>query len=91
MPNTQQLNITLPNEMAAMVREKVASGEYANDSEVIVDGLEFLRERDRGLERWLRTDVVAACNELDADPGSALSVSQVRQYLADERKKRAEP
>ncbi|MDR2212088.1 MAG: hypothetical protein LBE21_00470, partial [Pseudomonadales bacterium] len=67
MSNTQQLTITLPSDMAAMVREKVTSGEYANDSEVILDGLEFLRERDRGLERWLRTEGLAAYHELKAD------------------------
>jgi putative addiction module CopG family antidote len=89
MPNTQQLNITLPDEMVAMVREKVASGEYANDNEVILDGLAFLRERDRGLEHWLRTEGVAAYDELKADPSQALSVEQVRQHLADKRKQRA--
>ncbi|MDR2212192.1 MAG: type II toxin-antitoxin system ParD family antitoxin [Pseudomonadales bacterium] len=89
MPNTQQLNITLPNDMAAMVREKVASGEYANDSEVIVDGLAFLRERDRGLEHWLRTEGIAAYDRLHADPSSALTSEQVLQGLAEARRRRA--
>ncbi|WP_374200825.1 type II toxin-antitoxin system ParD family antitoxin [Inquilinus sp. Marseille-Q2685] len=34
MRTTQQFSVTLPNEMADMVRAKVASGEYASESEV---------------------------------------------------------
>ena len=39
MRSTQQFSVTLPNEMADHVRAKVASGEYASESEVIRDGL----------------------------------------------------
>jgi len=35
MRTTQQFNITLPNEMADIVKTKVATGEYATESEVI--------------------------------------------------------
>lgn len=44
---TQQLSITLPNELAAAVRAKVARGEYVTESEVIRDGLRILLSRDR--------------------------------------------
>ena len=60
MRSTRQLSVTLPNEMADLVREKVASGEYASESEVIRDGLRALQARDRAVEHWLRTEVVAA-------------------------------
>jgi putative addiction module CopG family antidote len=43
------MSITLPNEMAEFVREKVARGDYASDSEVLRDALRALRERDRGV------------------------------------------
>ncbi len=39
MRTTQQMSITLSNELARAVKEKVASGEYATESEVIRDGL----------------------------------------------------
>ena len=35
---TQQLSITLPNEMASLVKAKVAGGAYAAESEVIREG-----------------------------------------------------
>lgn len=81
------MSITLPNKMAQLVREKVASGEYASESEVIRDGLRSLVARDRALEDWLRGDVVRAYNGLRANPESGVSLKQVRARLAAERGK----
>ena len=64
MRSTQQFSITLPNEMADAVRAKVASGEYATESEVIRDGLRALLARDQAIERWLRDEVTAAYDAL---------------------------
>ena len=50
MRSTQQLTITLPNEMADLIRAKVAAGEYATESQVIRDGLRTLLARDRAVE-----------------------------------------
>lgn len=58
MRSTQQMSITLPNDMAEMVRAKVAAGEYASESEVIRDGLRTLAARDKAIETWLREQVV---------------------------------
>jgi len=60
MRTTQQFSITLPNEMADVVKAKVAAGEYATESEVIRDGLRTLLARDRAMETWLREQVVPA-------------------------------
>ncbi|EEV6434389.1 type II toxin-antitoxin system ParD family antitoxin, partial [Escherichia coli] len=53
MRTTQQFSITLTNEMADMVRARVASGAYASESEVIREGLRALNERDKAMEAWL--------------------------------------
>lgn len=82
MRSTQQFSITLPNEMAKLVREKVAAGEYATESEVIRDGLRSLFARDRALEQWLRTEVAAAYDEAKADPSSLVTSEDVRARLA---------
>jgi antitoxin ParD1/3/4 len=50
MRSTQQMSITLPLEMAALVKAKVAAGEYASESEVIRDGLRELLARDRAMD-----------------------------------------
>ena len=82
MRSTQQLSITLPHEMADAVRAKVASGEYATESEVIRDGLRVLLARDQAIERWLRDEVGAAYDALKAAPSRAVSAAQVRARLA---------
>lgn len=89
MRSTQQFSITLPNEMADAVRAKVASGEYATESEVIREGLRALLARDRAIEDWLRNDVAAAYDALKADPSRALGVGEVKARLRAAREKAA--
>lgn len=81
MRSTQQLSITLPIEMAAAVKSRVAAGEYATESEVIRDGLRALLARDRAVESWLHAQVLPAYDALKADPSRGLSIEQVRSQL----------
>jgi putative addiction module CopG family antidote len=85
--STKQFSITLPNEMADAVRAKVASGEYATESEVIRDGLRVLLARDQAVDAWLRTEVAAAYDALKAAPGRAISAAKVRERLAAARRR----
>ena len=70
MRTTQQLSITLPNEMAEMVRARVRVGDYASESEVIRDGLRALVARDRAVERWLHAQVGLDYDALRSDPSA---------------------
>jgi putative addiction module CopG family antidote len=65
---TQSLSITLPHEMAQMVKDKVASGAYATESEVIREGLRALQTQDAAVEDWLRTEGVARYDAWRRDP-----------------------
>jgi putative addiction module CopG family antidote len=87
MRTTRQLSVTLPVEMADMIRTKVSSGEYASESEVIRDGLRALAARDKAVERWLRRDVAPAFDAMKANPRRGLSVKTVRANLAAAVKK----
>lgn len=87
MRSTQQFSITLPNEMAEVVRTKVATGEYASESEVIRDGLRALIAQDRAVESWLREQVAPAYDALKANPSSGITADRVRTRLAAEHKK----
>lgn len=87
MRTTQQFSITLPNEMAEIVKTKVAAGEYATESEVIRDGMRALMARDRAVDNWLRQEVGPAYDALKADPARAVSVDKVRAALTTEHKK----
>lgn len=87
MRTTQQFSITLPNEMAAQVRARVASGEYASESEVIRDGLRALQARDRAVEQWLRNEVVPAYGAYKQDPSRGIPLEDVRAGLAERHRK----
>ena len=76
MRPTQPLTITLPMEMAQMVKDKVASGQYATESEVIRDGLRSLAARDAAIEKWLVEEVVPTLDALDADPSRAIPADE---------------
>jgi len=84
MRTTQQFSITLPKEMAEVVKAKVATGEYATESEVIRDGLRVLMARDRVVESWLRDQVAPAYDALKANPLRGRTAQQVRARLAAE-------
>ena len=84
MRTTQQMSITLPNDMADVVKAKVRTGEYASESEVIRDGLRALLARDRAVESWLRDQVGPAYDALKADPSRAVTMDEVRARLAGE-------
>ncbi|ACS84121.1 type II toxin-antitoxin system ParD family antitoxin [Dickeya dianthicola] len=81
MRTTQQMSITLPNEMAAQVKARVASGEYASESEVIREGLRALMARDNAVDNWLREQVVPAWESLQRGESTALSGEEVRSKL----------
>ena len=87
MRSTQQMSITLPNEMAAVVKAKVRAGEYASESEVIRDGLRALIARDRAVESWLHNQVGPAYDALKSDPLRAVTADQVRARLVAEHAK----
>ncbi|MEO7422022.1 MAG: type II toxin-antitoxin system ParD family antitoxin [Ornithinibacter sp.] len=82
MRTTRQMSVTMPHQMAEMVRAKVTSGEYASESEVIRDGLRALAARDRAVESWLRDHVLPAYDRLRADPDRALTSDAVRDRLS---------
>ena len=81
MRTTQQLSITLPMEMARLVKEKVANGTYATESEVIREGLRALQEREAAVERWLREDVAPTYDAYKANPTRAQPLKAVTTEL----------
>jgi putative addiction module CopG family antidote len=88
MHRTQSLSITLPEDLAEMVKAKVQSGEYASESEVVQDSLHAMfndtglnLHHDPEIERWLREEVVPTLREVDAHPEQLLTVDEVSQRI----------
>lgn len=88
MRTTRPLSVTLPTDMADMVKAKVASGEYATESEVVRDGLRTLQARDAALERWLRDEVGRAYDDIARHPDSGIPADQILDRLRERHKAR---
>jgi len=59
MPTVEKISIALPPEMAALLRQAVATGEYASSSEVVRDAL-----RDWTHKRQLQQNGIAELRTL---------------------------
>ena len=82
MRSTQSLSVTLPHEMAQMVKDKVASGAYASESEVIREGLRALQARDAAIERWLNEAVVPVFDRMARGEEKLLEADEVFAGMA---------
>jgi antitoxin ParD1/3/4 len=80
MDHAEKLSITLPASLARVVREKVSSGAYASNSEVIRDALRAWQEQ--GLERDERlASIRARIDEALNDPRPLIPARKVSAKL----------
>ena len=77
-PNAEKLSITLPAEMARLIREKVDRGGYASNSEVIREAMRGWMERE---SRLAALDAAIALGMADAQAGQIQDVETVRREL----------
>lgn len=78
MQSAEKLSITLPPEMASFIRQKVNSGLYGSNSEIIREALRGMMDRDRRLERL---DTAIAQGVADAEAGQVQDIDDVRAEL----------
>jgi antitoxin ParD1/3/4 len=78
MQSAEKLSITLPPEMASFIRQKVNSGLYGSNSEIIREALRSMMDRDRRLERL---DSAIAQGVADAEAGRVQDIDDVRAEL----------
>ena len=78
MADIERMTVTLPAEMAAVIKSAVAGGDYASTSEVVRDAL-----RDWKLKRAIRLQELAAL-KADIDKGLAdVAEGRVKDFDAD--------
>jgi len=80
MQPAEKLSITLPADMARMVRDKVEGGSYASNSEVIREALRTWQEREAMKAERLdqvRQKIAESVN----DPRPSLTAKQARTRL----------
>lgn len=75
------LTITLPDDMARALKDRVASGEYASESEAICDGLRQLDIFDLD-DSTLLAAVKPAYDAYLADPDRAIPAEEVFDGMA---------
>ncbi|CAN7323705.1 type II toxin-antitoxin system ParD family antitoxin [Rhizobium sp. LjRoot30] len=73
--------VSLTTDMEELVRQKVLSGEYADEDEVINDGLMALAARDAALETWLDEEVIPTLDALEANPSRVMPLDEARRRL----------
>lgn len=79
MPSVEKISIALTQDMAALVREAVESGDYASASEVVRDALRAWKLK-RALEEQQVAEVRRLWREgLDSGPAGALDVDALKQ------------
>jgi len=81
MRANRSITVSLPEDMAELVEKKIASGEFADESEVVAEGLRYLADHDAEIEQWLRNEVVPTLRAHDADPSRARTVEETRKEL----------
>lgn len=85
MQNVERLSITLPADMARMIRAKVEEGRYASNSEVIREAMRAWQEQE--VLRTQRLNVVRAkIAEADNDPRPSLNDEEVGRHFEERLK-----
>ena len=85
MSSAQQFSVSLPQELADFVDAKVKSGAYASASEVVVEGVAALLEREAAVEKWLRDEVVKGHEEYLSDPSKGVPAQAVLERIKARR------
>lgn len=81
MSNARQIKVTVSSEMAEIIEQKIASGEYASEAEVFRDGLRALFARDGAIDDWLRTEVTSAFDLSVSQPSTVMSAQEAKARL----------
>ena len=77
MPTIERMTITLPSDMAALVKNAVTGGDYASSSEVVREAL-----RDWKMKRALQLQELAAIKRDIANGLSDLANGRVKDFDA---------
>lgn len=87
--DTETLEVTLPKDVAKMIRRKVDQGGYRSDEDVIREGLRLLQERD-ALEEQEIASIRAKIGESLDDPRPTVPAEEAFDKLLTKYRKMAE-
>ena len=82
MQNVERLSITLPADMARMIRAKVAGGRYASNSEVIREAMRIWQEQEQ-LHAERLAGIRAKIDAAENDPRPSLTDAEIEKHFAE--------
>ncbi|RJF86774.1 type II toxin-antitoxin system ParD family antitoxin [Oleomonas cavernae] len=82
MRHVERLSITLPAEMARLIRTQVEEGRYASNSEVIREAMRAWQEQEQTRVQRLAA-IRAKIAEADADPRPSLTEEEVDRHFEE--------
>ena len=71
------MQITLTPEIEVIIKQKVASGSYASETEVIKESLRLLQERDEEKLKSLRGDLAAAYEQSKHGESEIIDIEKI--------------
>lgn len=74
MSRYETVTVNLSTELLELIRSKVASGVYSDESQVVSEGLRLLALSEDALEDWLRDEVAPTYDRAMAEPESLLDL-----------------
>ena len=90
MPQASTLQVKLSVKSVEYLKKKVASGEFASESDALDDMVAARRDEDAELERWLKEVIRVRHESYMANPSSGIPIEQVEKHLEERRRRRAE-
>ncbi len=69
-----------PAELQELVRQELATGKYSSESDVLLEAMKLLRERDAHIKRF-RENLKARLNRLDRGDGIELDDNSLGNFL----------
>ncbi|NJO38908.1 MAG: type II toxin-antitoxin system ParD family antitoxin [Rhizobiales bacterium] len=88
MSTTEKLSITLPRDMVKMIRDKVGSGSYASNSEVIREALRLLQDQESLRAQKLQALRDKVARSIESDEPS-IPAEEVFERLEQRHRERA--
>jgi Arc/MetJ-type ribon-helix-helix transcriptional regulator len=82
MSALREIRIFVPENVENLLRQKMETGKYATEAELIADGLAAIEDRDDSVEQWLANDVAQAYDRWQVDRRS-LSLDEAFEGLED--------
>lgn len=76
MSALKEMQITLPADLAARLKDKMETGRFSSESDVIAESLAALDDREAEIESWLANEVVPAHDRWMADPSRAVPIDE---------------